>query len=69
MLNVQNGQCGLCAHVGEDHNTDSKLVQIRVSHQADEKLVDTCGLPEHASLKLMVTPISGCAGFEPAQAN
>ena len=69
MLNVQTGQCGLCAHFGEDHNADQKLVQIRTSHKADEKFVDACGLPKHASLKLMVTPISSCTGFEPAKAN
>ncbi|MGC4032300.1 MAG: hypothetical protein QM754_11325 [Tepidisphaeraceae bacterium] len=69
MLNVQNGQCGLCAHFGEHHNTDAKLVQIRTSHKADEKTVEECGHPKHASLHLMVTPISSCEGFAPAKAN
>ena len=69
MLSVHSGQCGLCAHFGEDHNRTQQLVQIRTSKQADEKLVDTCGHPKHAALHLMVTPISGCEGFEPAQAN
>lgn len=69
MLNVQNGQCGLCTHFGEDHPKEQKLVQIRASHTADEKFVDACGLPKHASLNLMVTPISSCSGFEPAKMN
>ena len=67
MLNVQDGQCGLCAHFGEDHSADTKLVQIRASHKADEKVIEACGLPKHASLQLMVTPISSCTGFEPAK--
>lgn len=69
MLNVQDGQCGLCAHFGEDHTADTKLVQIRTSHTASEELVEACGLPKHASLKLMVTPISSCIGFEAAKMN
>ena len=66
MLNVQDGQCGLCAHFGEDHDADAKLVQIRTSHQADEKIIEACGLPKHADLQLMVTANSSCIGFEPA---
>lgn len=69
MLNVQNGQCGLCAHFGEHHTGDAKLVQIRTSHKADEKTVEECGHPKHAPLHLMVTPISSCEGFAPAKAN
>ena len=69
MLNIQDGQCGLCAHFGEHHQADAELVQIRTSHQADEKVVEPCGLPKHASLQLMVTPTSSCTGFEPAPAN
>jgi hypothetical protein len=30
--------------------------------------VDECGHPKHAQLHLVVTPISGCQGFEPATA-
>lgn len=69
MLNVHDGQCGLCAHFGEHHASDQKLVQIRVSKQADEKIVEECGHPKHAPLHLMVTPISGCEGFTPAKPN
>jgi hypothetical protein len=29
--------------------------------------VEECGHPQHASLHLQVTPISGCQGFEPAR--
>ena len=68
MQTVQEGQCGLCAHFGEDHNDDQKLTQIRMKHQAPEDLVDDCGHPKHAALNLKVTPISGCDGFEPARA-
>ena len=66
MKHVDDGQCGLCSHFGESHSASEKLVQIRVTHEAPEDLVDECGHPRHASLHLMVTPISGCNGFEPA---
>ena len=68
MQHVEDGQCGLCAHFGEDHNAMEKLVHIRVTREAPETLVDECGHPRHASLHLRVTPISGCEGFEPAPA-
>jgi len=67
MLQVQDGQCGLCTHFGEDHGTNAQLTQIRMKHEAPETLVDDCGHPRHASLHLRVTPISGCDGFEPAR--
>jgi hypothetical protein len=67
MQQVQDGQCGLCSHFGEQHVKDTQIVQIRTSHRAPENLVDDCGHPRHASLHLKVTPISGCDGFEPAQ--
>lgn len=63
---IHDGQCGLCSHFGEGHMKDDKLVQIRTKHEAPEELIDECGHPRHASLHLMVTPISGCDGFEPA---
>ena len=66
MQEVHDGQCGLCAHFGETHEEDGKLVQIRTEREAPEDLVDDCGHPRHASLHLKVTPISGCDGFEPA---
>ena len=69
MLQVHDGQCGLCAHFGEDHAPSAQLVQIRTKHVAPEDLMDRCGHPQHAPLNLMVTPISGCAGFEPARMN
>ena len=69
MLHVHDGQCGLCAHFGEHHQQSEKLVQIRVQHNAPEDFVDECGHPKHAQLHLMVTPISGCDGFEPARPN
>ncbi len=66
MLQVHEGQCGLCVHFGETHVVAKDLVQIRKSHEAPETLVDDCGHPRHASLHLKVTPISGCDGFEAA---
>jgi hypothetical protein len=65
MQAVKDGQCGLCAHFAEGHQSE-QIVQIRTRHQAPETIVDTCGHPRHASLNLRVTPISGCDGFEPA---
>ena len=69
MFNVHDGQCGLCAHFGEHHSDQEQLVQIRASQQAPEQLVEECGHPRHASLHLVVTPISGCDGFVPAESN
>jgi hypothetical protein len=66
MKHVEEGQCGLCAHFGEDHPGEHQLVQIRQAHEAPEDFVEECGHPRHASLNLKVTPISGCDGFEPA---
>lgn len=68
MLQVREGQCGLCVHFGEDHGAMPQLVQIRRTRLAPEDLTQECGHPQHAPLHLMVTPISGCQGFEPAQA-
>jgi hypothetical protein len=66
MLEVHEGQCGLCVHFGETHVAAQDVVQIRRNHKAPETLVDDCGHPRHASLRLKVTPISGCDGFEAA---
>ncbi len=66
MHDLTTGQCGLCGHFGEHHASAELLTQIRVNKAAPEDLVDECGHPKHAPLHLMVTPISGCDGFEPA---
>lgn len=66
MLQVNDGQCGLCAHFGEDHSKDKNLTQIRVTHKAPESFVDACGHPKHAPLHLKVTASSTCDGFKPA---
>ena len=66
MQPVHEGQCGLCAHFGEHHQADGRLTQIRQRRQASETMTDECGHPKHAALHLVVTPISGCDGFEPA---
>ena len=63
MLKIQSGQCGMCSHFGEHHTDNQQLVQIRTTHQAPEDFVEECGKNE--DIKLMVTPISGCSGFEP----
>jgi len=44
MLQVYDGQCGLCSHFGEGH-AESILNQIRASQQAKEDLVEDCGHP------------------------
>ena len=66
MYQLHEGQCGLCTHFGEHHTSQPQLVQIRTSKRAPEDLVEECGHPRHAPLNLVVTPISGCDGFEPA---
>lgn len=66
MLELHEGQCGLCSHFGEHHPQDQKLVQIRASHRAPEDFIDECG--RNGEINLKVTPISGCDGFEPVQA-
>ncbi|MEX2139243.1 MAG: hypothetical protein WD894_08280 [Pirellulales bacterium] len=68
MVHVHDGQCGLCTHFGEDHPKERQLVEILSSHEAPDDLVEECGHPKHAPLHLVVTPISGCDGFEPAHA-
>jgi hypothetical protein len=68
MVHLSDGQCGLCAHFGEHHTGDQQLVEIRATHQAPDHLIEECGHPKHAPLHLVVTPISGCDGFEPARA-
>ncbi|MBC7926298.1 MAG: hypothetical protein H7039_11635 [Bryobacteraceae bacterium] len=67
MVHVHDGQCGLCSHFGETHNTEARLLSIRQMGEAPEDLVDDCGHPRNAPLHLKVTAISGCDGFEPAQ--
>lgn len=66
MIPLHEGQCGLCAHFGEHHQS-SQLTQVRVKKQGAPDMVDECGHPKHAALHLKVTVISGCDGFEPAR--
>ncbi|HEY4305135.1 MAG TPA: hypothetical protein VGM82_11740 [Gemmatimonadaceae bacterium] len=68
MQEIQDGQCGLCTHFGESNTEDEKLVSLRTSHDGPVDMVDECGHPKHAPLHLKVTPISGCDGFEAAEA-
>lgn len=64
MFQIQNGQCGMCTHFGEHHPQEQQLTQIHHQHAAPEDFVDQCGHPQHASLHLKVTAISGCDAFE-----
>ena len=66
MMQIHEGQCGLCSHFGENHSDNQVLVQIRLKQQAPDDVIEECGHPRHAPLNLKVTPISGCDGFEPA---
>ena len=66
MLQIQEGQCGLCVHFGENTNDEPQLIQIRLKGEAPETLVEPCGLPENEALGLKVSATSGCQGFEPA---
>jgi hypothetical protein len=66
MVSVHEGQCGLCAHFGEEHQNAQVLFQIRTSRRAPQDMIDECDHPRHASLNLKVTPLSGCDGFTPA---
>lgn len=67
MLQVHSGQCGLCSHFGEnDAKNQSTLIQIRLKHEAPDTLVEPCGLPSNKAVDLVVSPIGGCKGFEPA---
>ncbi len=69
MLQVHDGQCGLCMHFGEHHQAKPELVQVRTKKTASESMVDECAHPKHASLHLKVTAISGCDGFKAAKLN
>ncbi len=68
MVKIIHGQCGLCAHFGEDHGSDSSLIQIRVNGEAPEEYHDSCGHPKLADLHLKVSAASGCDGFIAANA-
>lgn len=67
MLKLNDGQCGLCAHFGENGGPQDQIVQIRINGEGPEDLVADCGHPANAPLDLKVTPISGCDGFTPAR--
>jgi len=69
MLQVHDGQCGVCAHFGETHPATSQLSQIRTKHEAPETFIDDCGHPGNVSLHLKVTPISRRDGFAPAKSS
>ena len=70
MMQISDGQCGLCRHFGEHvamaDMEKQQLVQIRTTRRAPEGFREECGHPQHEPLNLIVTPVSGCEGFEPA---
>ena len=66
MFEIHEGQCGMCTHFGQHHRNDEQLQQIRANLEAPEDFRDECGHPQHVTLHLMVTAISGCDAFEPA---
>lgn len=66
MYPVHDGQCALCKYFGNSHADEQQLKQMRQQHQAPAALIEDCEHPRLAPLNLKVTPISGCAGFEPA---
>ncbi len=65
MVTINEGQCGLCTHFGEEHKSP-RLVEILSTHQASEDWVTDCGHPKLANLHLRVTAVSGCDGFAAA---
>ena len=65
MLQIHEGQCGVCVHFGEQHPHEEQLEHIHMTHEAPEEYADDCGHPKHAPLHLKVTAVSGCDGFEP----
>ncbi len=65
-VQVQNGQCGLCTHFGENKPQGDQLIQIRAKHEAPVDFIAECGHPSNAPLHLQVTALSGCTGFQPA---
>ncbi|MEX0775894.1 MAG: hypothetical protein WD042_09300 [Phycisphaeraceae bacterium] len=67
MVALHEGQCGLCTHFGEHDLEESMRKQIVKKHEAPETLVEECDLPRNHTIHLMVTPVSGCDGFEPAR--
>ena len=68
MVQIKDGQCGMCAHYGDNNPGEAKLIQIRLKHEAPETRIEACGHPQLASLHLVVSANSGCAGFEPVSA-
>ncbi|MEM0982764.1 MAG: hypothetical protein AAGI17_02310 [Planctomycetota bacterium] len=68
MIQLSDGQCGLCEHFG-DSNGGDKVVQLRVNGQAPDNvqdLVEPCGHPDNKPRDLKVSPLAGCAGFKRA---
>ena len=68
MIDLQPGQCGLCAHFGDNHDpSQPPALQLVTKDEDLVAKVSDCDHPAHAPLHLKVTPVSGCAGFEPVE--
>ena len=68
MMQLQTGQCGLCTHFGANHDASApQPLALLTKDEALEAKISDCDHPAHAPLHLKVTPVSGCAGFEPAE--
>lgn len=65
-MEIQTGQCGLCAHFGEHHAQHENLVQIRERREVPPNYKEECGHPHNSDLGLLVTATSSCDGFQPA---
>ncbi|MEM8756938.1 MAG: hypothetical protein AAGF47_04055 [Planctomycetota bacterium] len=64
MISIHDGQCGKCAHFGDDSG-DERLVQVRVRGQAPEDLVESCGHPTLSAAELRVAANSTCSNYTP----
>ena len=67
MITFSNGQCGTCAHFGNDI-PEAKLVQIRVSQESSDEVVGGCDHPSNSNLHLRVAVVGSCDGYSPANA-
>ncbi len=67
MLQITDGQCGMCKHYGAHHaEAQAQLVQLRTEHSAPDGMKQECGHPKLEPLHLTLTPIASCDGYERA---
>ena len=65
MTHNGNGQCGSCAHFGNELPQE-KLVQVRVNLDDSADVIAGCGAPSNASLHLKVSALGSCDAYAPA---